>query len=260
MLHVHKEVLLRGVVCNGGGQPEKRARLARALLDQLGVDDEVPVGIGSQGKPYTAQPHEYDLAGFEGVGEERLMDGAALVRRLLNTAGPHSLTVVCISSLRDLADAMVEDGELVRAKVRQVAVQGGLEGDESAPHGWKPDTSVNNGAARALRAARAPPSSLRVRTARSAGASLTGRARRRAASRARHRSPGFDPEGARIVYDFCFERGVPMTVTSRDAVPLLPMQVRRCVAPRVPRARLARRSPTQRWEWMRMRRAHLRAR
>ena len=37
---------------------------------------------------------------------------------------------------------------------------------------------------------------------------------------------------AEIVYRFCFERGVRMTVTSRYAVPLLPMQLARSFAER----------------------------
>jgi hypothetical protein len=36
----------------------------------------------------------------------------------------------------------------------------------------------------------------------------------------------FDREAAACVYAFCFEHGLPMTVTSRHAVPMIPMQVR----------------------------------
>merc|ERR1712216_585884 len=37
----------------------------------------------------------------------------------------------------------------------------------------------------------------------------------------------FDEEAARIVYDFCFQRCIPMSVMSRDAVPMIPMQLAR---------------------------------
>jgi inosine-uridine nucleoside N-ribohydrolase len=42
----------------------------------------------------------------------------------------------------------------------------------------------------------------------------------------------FDREAAAAVYDFCFEHGLPMTVTSRHAVPVIPMQLARSFAER----------------------------
>ena len=43
---------------------------------------------------------------------------------------------------------------------------------------------------------------------------------------------GFDMDAAESVYAFCFAHGVPMTVTSRHAVPMLPMQLARSFAER----------------------------
>ena len=43
---------------------------------------------------------------------------------------------------------------------------------------------------------------------------------------------GFDMDAAEAVYAFCFAHGVPMTVTSRHAVPMLPMQLARSFAER----------------------------
>ncbi|KAG8460936.1 hypothetical protein KFE25_010687 [Diacronema lutheri] len=43
---------------------------------------------------------------------------------------------------------------------------------------------------------------------------------------------GFDQPGAEAVYDFCFSRGVPLTVVSRMAVPILPMQLAKSFAVR----------------------------
>ena len=54
-----------------------------------------------------------------------------------------SLTMVCVASLRDLADAITSDPELFVAKVEVVAIQGGMERDEETGN-WKPDASVNN--------------------------------------------------------------------------------------------------------------------
>ena len=51
--------------------------------------------------------------------------------------------MVCVASLRDLADAITSDPELFHAKVAVVAIQGGLERDEQTGN-WKPDASVNN--------------------------------------------------------------------------------------------------------------------
>ncbi|KAG8463308.1 hypothetical protein KFE25_004819 [Diacronema lutheri] len=42
----------------------------------------------------------------------------------------------------------------------------------------------------------------------------------------------FDMAAARTVYSFCFSSGLPMTVTSRNAVPMLPMQLARSFADR----------------------------
>jgi hypothetical protein len=42
----------------------------------------------------------------------------------------------------------------------------------------------------------------------------------------------FDKAAAALVYAFCFAHGVPMTVTSRHAVPVIPMQLARSFADR----------------------------
>lgn len=99
VLHRQRVARLRAVVCNGGMQPRARARLARCILDHVGLRD-VPVGVGSEGKPYVAKPHEYAIPGFDEVDASRLLNGAALLAEVLRRARPRSLTVVCISSLR----------------------------------------------------------------------------------------------------------------------------------------------------------------
>jgi hypothetical protein len=185
ILHQQRELDLCAVVCNGGGQPEKRARLARCILDSLG-ERAVPVGIGSMGRPYTAQAHEYHLAAYAQVDERRLLPGAELMRGAIAAARPCSMTVVCISSLRDFADCVRADEALVLNRVECVAVMGGLDRDP-ATGGYVPDTSVNN---------------------------------------------EFDPEAAAFVYGWCFREGVPLTVVSRHAVPMLPMQLARSFAVR----------------------------
>ncbi|KAJ1627227.1 hypothetical protein T492DRAFT_877045 [Pavlovales sp. CCMP2436] len=186
MLHLHNRIELCAVICNGGGQPRERAQLARCLLDHLGAAN-VPVGIGSEGTPCSAQPHEYGIAGYAAVEPSRLLDGRTLMLKVLQCAKPKSLRVVLISSLRDFADAVASHPSLVLEKVHMVAVQGGLEPDPTRPSGWRADTSVNN---------------------------------------------LFDIAAADAVYTFCFAHSIRLTVVSRHAVPLLPMQLARSFAER----------------------------
>lgn len=45
---------------------------------------------------------------------------------------------------------------------------------------------------------------------------------------------GFDQAAAAAVTEFCFQRGVPLTVVSRMAVPMLPMQLAKSYGARPP--------------------------
>ena len=219
---------MHAIVANGGHQAERRAKLALCLMDLIGVRD-VPVGIGSEGKPYVAQAHEYALPGYERTNVARLLPGHTLLLDVLRRAPrERALTFVCISSLRDLADLIAAEPELFVARACEVAVMGGLTRDDAASK-WRPDTCA------------APH-----RRARARGAHLgdAGRSPLIGApphppgpngARARLRSSvnnGFDHQAAAAVYDFCFARGVPLTVVSRMAVPMLPMQLAKSFAVR----------------------------
>ena len=185
VLHRLGAIRFAALVANGGGQALRRAQLARCVLVHVGVAD-VPVGIGSEGKAYEAQPHEYALEGVDQVPRAALDDGHALLLRTLRAAPPSSLTVCCISSLRDFADVIAAEPTLVLAKVVRLVVQGGLQRvDDASP--WRPDSSVNN---------------------------------------------DFDAAAADAVYTFALARGLPLTVVSRFAVPMLPMQLARSFAER----------------------------
>lgn len=198
VLHKLGRVRLLAVVANGGQQPRARAKLALCVLDQLGIVN-VPVGIGSEGKPHVAKPHEYALDGYEAVDESRLVDGNELLLSTLRAARPKSISVICISSLRDMADICTAEPSLVLAKVRVLAIQGGLERAPAATAAaqtgvgvpandwttWRPDAASNN---------------------------------------------EFDREASERLYRFGFERGLPMNVISRHAVPVLPMQLAKSFA------------------------------
>lgn len=215
-LDLQRELEFAGVVTNGGANAQGRAALARCLLDHIGAT-HVPVGIGSAGTTARVGSHEFSLTGYDSVERSRLEDGRSLLRRLLVEARPRSLTLVCISALTDFKELACEHPELVLAKVREVAIQGGLErvdglsaSAEPLPTGaddWRPDSSTNN---------------------------------------------LFDLPSAAYVYRFCMARGLPMAVVGRHAVPMIPMQLARSFAVRTScpvRARA--RGPALRPAWLR---------
>ena len=79
-LHRLGTIRFAALVANGGHQAFQRAQLARCVLAHLGVSD-VPVGVGSAGKPYVAQAHEYALKGFGAISSADVTDGHALLLR-----------------------------------------------------------------------------------------------------------------------------------------------------------------------------------
>ena len=122
----------RGAVVNL--QPSfDRARLARGTLDLLGLWD-CAVGIGTDGGPggrsykntfvETAGsyiPSQYCERSFE------LESGRQLMYRLFSQAAPTSLTLVLISSLKDVALFLRDNEELFCTKVNEVCIMGGVE-------------------------------------------------------------------------------------------------------------------------------------
>jgi hypothetical protein len=98
-LHNLGHVRLSAVVANGGKSARARARLARCVLDHVGATD-VPVGIGSDGSPTCAQPHEYALAGYAATPDAALREGGALLVETLTRAADKS---VASSSFRRCA-------------------------------------------------------------------------------------------------------------------------------------------------------------
>lgn len=143
VLHKLRRLSLLAVIANGGGVPRKRAALTRCILNHLGVLD-VRVGVGSAGITSTPQAHEFALEGID-EAEAKLESGPELLLHMLRTAPPKSVRVVLISSLRDFADVIETDAAAVLASVHTVAIQGGLETDETSPFGMRADSSVNNG-------------------------------------------------------------------------------------------------------------------
>lgn len=143
-LHLRRHLVLRGVVCTGGGQAAERAALARCALDLVGVGDVVPVAVGSNGTKQVAHAGQFELAGFGTIARERLGVAADLIKSLLASAKPKSLTILNLGSLTDVASALEHHAELARAKLRKVAVAGGLVQSDGSPTGWAPDDAYSN--------------------------------------------------------------------------------------------------------------------
>lgn len=239
VLHRQHALRLCAVIANGGQQAERRAKLARAVLDHIGADD-VPVGVGSEGKAYMPQSHEFALPSVDAIDARRLVPGADLLQRTVQAAAPKSLTFVCISSLRDLADLIETQSQLVFEKVLEVAIQGGVQRDPDTGK-WVPDQC-------ALRRAAYPPLpahssvhgldsdgqtagclwSTTLHTSSSCRATL--HLCRAIAPRSVNNL--FDVDAAANVYSFCLDRFIPMCIVGRNAVPLLPMQLAKSFAQR----------------------------
>ncbi len=140
---------LKAVVANLA-PPRERARLAKGTLKQIG-QPHVPVGVGTdcgnqvgekikklQNIPYLA-------------GDDEVEEGAPLLLRTLQDADDNSLTLVLISGLTDIAAVLREHDDLVKLKVRSVAIMGGVKlilgtddvfvNDEGF---FEPDDAANN--------------------------------------------------------------------------------------------------------------------
>lgn len=115
---------LKAVIANLA-PPTERARLAKGTLQMLGQPN-VPVGVGTdcgntvgeklkklQGIPYMA-------------GADEVEDGVTLLARALEEADDQSITLILISGLTDIAAQLRTNSDLVKRKVRTVAIMGGV--------------------------------------------------------------------------------------------------------------------------------------
>ena len=105
--------------------PEQdRARLARSILDSLGLHD-VPVGIGTQ---IDMPDEKLNLSCFEGVHVDRndFERGDVLMARVLRDANDCSVKILCIANLKDVSEFIVKHNDIFRAKVKEVILMGGV--------------------------------------------------------------------------------------------------------------------------------------
>ena len=102
-----------------------RARLARSILDSLGLHD-VPVGIGTQ---IDMPDEKLNLSCFEGVhvAADRIDFewGDVLMSRVLRDAKDCSVKILCIANLKDVSELIVKYSDLFSAKVKEIIMMGG---------------------------------------------------------------------------------------------------------------------------------------
>ncbi|KAL7455723.1 hypothetical protein ACHAWC_007253, partial [Mediolabrus comicus] len=100
---------------------EERARLARVVLDSLGLPD-VPVGIGTDG----GSKDSVELHCFASEEKQlKLLHGSVLVPRILTEAEPKSVTLLCLANTKDVSQLILKHPDLFSAKVKNVVIMGG---------------------------------------------------------------------------------------------------------------------------------------
>ena len=129
-----------------------RARLVRGTLDVLDLH-AVPVGIGTDGGSEDAEdsfsaaaPY---MASTTGIRSFLLEPGRLLLLRTFREASDGSLTLLCISSLKDVALFLRDNEALFAQKVREVVIMGGatietVHTSAGASERVVPDTAHNN--------------------------------------------------------------------------------------------------------------------
>ena len=201
---LHKKGVLQveGIITNGGQQAKNRAKLALALLKSVHMQAQIPVGIGSDGKLKKPGPYEYRIDGFDEIQDEELTSGHLLLMRTLEHVPPKSLVVQIQSAATDIALAIQAVPTLFAEKVKLVSVMGGLE--------FKGNTET-------------------IDEIDAATGDITSKEQTASpvwvADAAQNNT--FDMDSANLVYSFCIDKGIPLTVISRHAVPDIPMDVAR---------------------------------
>jgi len=149
----------KGIVANLR-PAQDRGRLLRGTLDVLGLY-EVPVGIGTDGGSSEHKATFLETAASympaDGSERARLHGGRALLRRCFEEATDGSLTLVCISSMKDAALFIRDNTDLFKRKSRSVLIMGGVRemptaggadgagaGSRLLPDALLPDTANNN--------------------------------------------------------------------------------------------------------------------
>ena len=119
---------------------DERARLARVVLDSLGLPD-VPVCIGTDGGSQDlVEMHCFD-------NEQHLLNlpyGSVLIPRILKDAEPKSVTLLCLANLKDISELMVKQPDLFSEKIKNVVIMGGASYSEASERLEPDETAYNN--------------------------------------------------------------------------------------------------------------------
>ena len=186
-----------GIVCNLRPSFD-RARLMRGTLDLLGMH-AVPVGIGTDGgsshhkDSFSQSAHTY-IPPPSSERSFQLLPARQLMREQYERAEPNSISLLCISSLKDAALFLRDNEALFVAKTKSVTIMGGAGLNESpnSPH-------ANNGPG----------------TPREVLGSLT--------PDTAHNNM-FCKDSAEFLHRKCQELGVPLVIISRFAAYAVPIE------------------------------------
>mmetsp|Transcript_6284 Transcript_6284/g.10254 ORF Transcript_6284/g.10254 Transcript_6284/m.10254 type:complete len:865 (-) Transcript_6284:37-2631(-) len=122
---------------------DERARLARIVLDSLGLPD-VPVGIGTDGgSKDSVEMHCFD-------NEQNLLNlpfGSVLISQILKDAAPKSITLLCLANLKDISELIVKQPGLFSEKIKNVVIMGGASYSEANERLEPDETAYNNNCA-----------------------------------------------------------------------------------------------------------------
>jgi hypothetical protein len=124
-----RRIELKAVIANL--QPSfERARLVRGTLDLLGMQ-HVPVGIGTDGGSEVHDATFLETATYlTPLSSQRITQlepGRALLYKTFVEAEPRSLTLLCISSLKDAALFLRDNSALCASRLRHVVIMGGVK-------------------------------------------------------------------------------------------------------------------------------------
>ena len=122
---------------------EKRAHLARGVLDSLGMPG-VPVGVGTAGGVVEGVELEVYPADYARPCSCVVKDGIQLMVEGLRASPDKSVQLLVIAAFTDVATLMQKHEELFLQKVKELVVMGGLKPFDDASEFVEPDTAYNN--------------------------------------------------------------------------------------------------------------------
>lgn len=143
--HKAGEINLAAVVANLS-PALLRARIARGMLEYLGID--IPVGLGTScNVEDDTQEYEANIPYLSKNTD--FIDGQKLIKDTLEKAADKSVVLLLNSGLTDAAELMKSDPLLCKRKLFRVAIMGGVvcEGGQiklDAKGGMTPDDAANN--------------------------------------------------------------------------------------------------------------------